>query len=314
MSGKKRPRPPPSSSSSSSPPAPDRVLHGLVFGVTGVESGCGKARNSQFLRAGQGQAGVEAMALVGEDKRALLFDRIQGGGGTVCGILHKNIFALVCGDRAAAEAATGEPTQRLRKALKFGVPIVAPAFVERCLAEKRALNPRDHIIDAVRDRYPADKKKTKKKKKKKLKKKAGDGEGDGDGDGEGADVGERGSGGEGAGGGGTGSSGGGAGGGGENAEGTGESSEEGDDATAAAIQKKQKKEKKKKTHKKKTKKRLPKDTDPTAGVKVTEEEMAVSIGAVVSRFHIECCCICHDTDDTCPWDPKCCDKSTAKVE
>jgi hypothetical protein len=63
-----------------------------------------------------------------------LRDQAKALGAKVSGILHKNVAALV----ATAEACS-QGTQRVRKALRFSVPIVSPAWLDACVSAGRIL-------------------------------------------------------------------------------------------------------------------------------------------------------------------------------
>eukprot|EP00300_Choanocystis_sp_HF-7_P039053 c56871_g1_i1.p1 GENE.c56871_g1_i1~~c56871_g1_i1.p1 ORF type:complete len:116 (+),score=30.27 c56871_g1_i1:64-411(+) len=56
----------------------------------------------------------------GDLDRKRLVDLIVANGGKVCGLVHKRVSALV-----ADKQAVKQNTQRVRKAVKFGIPIVS---------------------------------------------------------------------------------------------------------------------------------------------------------------------------------------------
>jgi len=91
-------------------------MHGSLAGVVVACSSFQAGEESSNMRA----------AVPGRTYDSLR-DQAKALGATVSGILHKNVAALV----ATAEACS-QGTQRVRKALRFGVPIVSPAWLDAC--------------------------------------------------------------------------------------------------------------------------------------------------------------------------------------
>lgn len=69
---------------------------------------------------------------------------VEGAGGKISSLLHKRVFALIATDRA-----TCRRTQRVRKALKYDIPIVSTDFVTKSLAAKQCLNVSDFVLDVA---------------------------------------------------------------------------------------------------------------------------------------------------------------------
>mmetsp|Transcript_27141 Transcript_27141/g.43592 ORF Transcript_27141/g.43592 Transcript_27141/m.43592 type:complete len:225 (+) Transcript_27141:205-879(+) len=97
-------------------------------------------------KGNEDQESTEAKESDGEYTYAKLKEMIELGGGTVSGIVHKRIFALV-----TTEGAVERKTQRIRKALKYDVPVVGVSFVESCVKEAKPLGTSGFVLEIPAD-------------------------------------------------------------------------------------------------------------------------------------------------------------------
>jgi hypothetical protein len=81
-------------------------------------------------------AGAEPKPRSGQQQHTYdtISELITSAGGSVTGICHRRVFALVATERASLRR-----TQRVRKALKFGIPIVSPDFLRECVAQGKCV-------------------------------------------------------------------------------------------------------------------------------------------------------------------------------
>lgn len=85
----------------------------------------------------------KVFGMTGGLEREALTATIKGAGGSVSTIVHKRVSYLLC-----TPAAVEELTQRVRKAQKFGVPLVQPEFVAACVAAKKLVDYHDFSVEA----------------------------------------------------------------------------------------------------------------------------------------------------------------------
>ncbi|GBG31610.1 Poly ADP-ribose polymerase 1 [Hondaea fermentalgiana] len=147
-----------------------KYFRGKVFGISvrsNKEDGDDDNEDGPADNA-QGTEGDDAKALGFDELRTL----IEDAGGKMSGILHKRVFALVASERAVRRR-----SQKVRKAVKFNVPVVSEAFLTAC-AEAKACVAVDPYLREVPEAEPTsasdntDTKKDKKSKKSKKDKKS----------------------------------------------------------------------------------------------------------------------------------------------
>eukprot|EP00960_Hanusia_phi_P006919 197064-Hanusia_phi.AAC.1 len=94
-------------------------------------------------------AGV-AVSVTGGFERERMGEAIRRAGGRLDALVHKNLHALVADDGAVQRN-----TQRVRKALKLGVPIVRETFLLESLRTRKRARVEDHLIDICKPAGPA---------------------------------------------------------------------------------------------------------------------------------------------------------------
>lgn len=100
-----------------------KCFGGKVFGIT-VRS---KAEDGEDDDADEEETKADAELPSFDEIKA----NIEKAGGKVSGILHKKVFALIASDRAVRRR-----SQKVRKAVKYNVPVVKVAFLDACIAAK----------------------------------------------------------------------------------------------------------------------------------------------------------------------------------